>query len=80
MKFTSGNLTLFEVRVLGAFVGSYFDLATALGVEADVIKNLAVQEILDKEEFPKAASGDEDRLFQAIWTDQSGRRYLRYAA
>ncbi|NKL94194.1 hypothetical protein [Rhizobium leguminosarum] len=79
-KFTSGNLTLFEVRVLGIFVSSFLDLATALGVEADAVKNLIAQEILDKENFPEAASGDDDRLFEATWTDPSGKKHIRYTA
>ncbi|WP_312356881.1 hypothetical protein [Agrobacterium sp.] len=80
IKISSGNFTLFEVRVLGVFVSSFLDLATALGVEADAIKNFVAQEVLDKDEFPERVSGDEDRLFQATWTDQSGKKHVRYAA
>lgn len=79
-KFTSGDLTLFEVRVLGAFVSSFLDLATALGVEADAIKNLNAEEVFDRDEFPEAASREEDRLFRATWIDQTGKPHVRYAA
>lgn len=78
-KFTSGDLTLFEIRVLGVFVAAFLDIATALGVEADAVRNLIVQEIFENEHSSEPLLDDGDRLFEASWTDPNGSVHTRYA-
>jgi hypothetical protein len=73
-KITSGNLTYFEVRVLGVLIGTFAELATSLGVEIDAITNVVVEEIFDAE-ANESADAERERVFKATWNGHE-----RYAA
>jgi len=46
-KISTGDLTFFEVRVLGVFIGAFSSAEQALGAEAEAIMDMLVEEIFE---------------------------------
>ncbi|MBY5477910.1 hypothetical protein HFO84_11250 [Rhizobium leguminosarum] len=81
IKITYENLTFYEVRILGVFVGAFCDLAISLGVQADALMEITAEELFEGEQT-SAEQHDEakDRIFKATWRQNATTTHTRYAA